>query len=72
MPPLAEFRAGAVGELRSRSVPLIYGTVRREQIERAYPRIEEFLRAKDAHDSEGRFQSEWWRHHRNLIEGATR
>ena len=31
---------------------------RREQIERAYPRIEEFLRAKDAHDPEGRIQSE--------------
>jgi hypothetical protein len=31
---------------------------RREQIERAYTRIEEFLRAKDDHDPEGRFQSE--------------
>jgi FAD/FMN-containing dehydrogenase len=41
---------------------------RRDQIERAYPQFAEFLRAKDAHDPDGRFQSEWWRHHRNLFE----
>jgi FAD/FMN-containing dehydrogenase len=41
---------------------------RRDQIERAYPRFAEFLRKKDAHDPAGRFQSEWWRHHRNLFE----
>ncbi|MFP6879043.1 MAG: hypothetical protein VCA37_19610 [Roseibacillus sp.] len=50
------------------------GGARREQIERAYPRtrIEEFLYAKGAHDPEGRLPSEWWQHHCNLIEGATR
>jgi FAD/FMN-containing dehydrogenase len=39
---------------------------RRDQIERAYPRFVEFLRAKEAHDPDGRFQSEWWRHYRVL------
>lgn len=41
---------------------------RRDQIERAYPRFAEFLRLKEKHDPDGRFQSEWWRHHRNLFE----
>lgn len=41
---------------------------RRDQIERAYPQFGEFLRLKEKHDPEGRFQSEWWRHHRNLFE----
>jgi FAD/FMN-containing dehydrogenase len=41
---------------------------RRDQIERAYPRFADFLRAKLAHDPDGRFQSEWWRHHRELFE----
>ncbi|PAW66668.1 MAG: hypothetical protein B9S38_13435 [Verrucomicrobiia bacterium Tous-C4TDCM] len=41
---------------------------RRDQIERAYPQFAEFLRVKDAHDPDGRFQSEWWRHYRNLFE----
>jgi FAD/FMN-containing dehydrogenase len=40
---------------------------RRDQIERAYPRFAEFLRAKDAHDPDARFQSEWWRHYRELF-----
>jgi FAD/FMN-containing dehydrogenase len=40
---------------------------RRDQIERAYPQFAEFLRAKEAHDPEGRFQSEWWRHYRDLL-----
>lgn len=40
---------------------------RRDQIERAYPQFGEFLRLKGKHDPEGRFQSEWWRHHRNLF-----
>lgn len=40
---------------------------RRDQIEQAYPQFVEFLRAKQAHDPDGRFQSEWWRHHRDLF-----
>lgn len=41
---------------------------RRDQIERAYPRFAEFLREKTLRDPAGRFQSEWWRHHRDLFE----
>ncbi len=40
---------------------------RRDQIERAYPRLVEFLREKDRRDPDGRFQSEWWRHHRRTF-----
>ncbi len=39
----------------------------RPQVEQAYPGFHEFLRAKDRHDPEGRFQSQWWRHHRDLF-----
>ena len=39
----------------------------RSQIERAYPQFAEFLRRKEVHDPGQRFQSEWWRHHRNLF-----
>jgi FAD/FMN-containing dehydrogenase len=41
---------------------------RRDQIERAHPRFAEFLREKACRDPTGRFQSEWWRHHRDLFE----
>lgn len=41
---------------------------RRDQIERAYPRFAEFLREKSRFDPSQRFQSEWWRHHRDLFE----
>ncbi|MFN9664612.1 MAG: FAD-binding oxidoreductase [Akkermansiaceae bacterium] len=40
---------------------------RRDQLERAYPQFRQFLAHKDALDPDGRFQSEWWRHHRNLF-----
>jgi FAD/FMN-containing dehydrogenase len=40
---------------------------RRDQVERAHPGFRDFLRAKERHDPEGRFQSEWWRHHRDLL-----
>ncbi|WP_367875169.1 FAD-binding oxidoreductase [Luteolibacter sp. Populi] len=40
---------------------------RRDQVEQAYPGFREFLRAKERHDPEGRFQSEWWRHYRDLF-----
>jgi FAD/FMN-containing dehydrogenase len=39
----------------------------RAQLEQAYPGFRDFLRAKERHDPEGRFQSEWWRHHRDLF-----
>ncbi len=40
---------------------------RRAQIEQAYPQFAEFLRLKEIHDPGRLFQSEWWRHHRNLF-----
>lgn len=40
---------------------------RRDQIERAYPMFRRFLEQKEAHDPDGRFQSQWWRHHRDLF-----
>lgn len=39
----------------------------RAQIERAYPQFAEFLRLKEIYDPHQLFQSEWWRHHRNLF-----
>ncbi len=40
---------------------------RRDQVEQAHPGFRDFLRAKDEYDPEGRFQSEWWRHYRDLF-----
>lgn len=40
---------------------------RRDQVERAYPQFGEFLAAKEHHDPDGRFQSEWWRHYREVF-----
>lgn len=39
----------------------------RAQLEQAYPGFRDFLRAKERHDPEDRFQSDWWRHHRDLF-----
>ncbi len=39
----------------------------RAQVEAAHPRFAEFLRAKLAHDPEERFQSDWYRRHRELF-----
>jgi hypothetical protein len=39
----------------------------RTQIQRAHPRFAAFLEAKERHDPQQRFQSEWWRHHRKLF-----
>ena len=39
----------------------------REQVLACYPQFPEFLRLKDAHDPEGRFQSDWYRHYANLF-----
>ena len=40
---------------------------RKDQVEKAHPRFREFLERKEHYDSTGRFQSEWWRHHRDLL-----
>lgn len=41
----------------------------RAQVETCYPQFEEFLRLKLAHDPEERFQSDWYRHYRELFRG---
>jgi FAD/FMN-containing dehydrogenase len=43
---------------------------RRDQVERAYPQFRDFLRQKEIHDPGHRFQSDWWRHHRDLFSRA--
>jgi FAD/FMN-containing dehydrogenase len=40
----------------------------RAQVEAAHPRIREFLAAKLAHDPDERFTSDWYRHHRRLLD----
>lgn len=42
----------------------------REQVERCHPRFAEFLRLKKQHDPDERFQSDWYRHYRDLFAGA--
>lgn len=44
----------------------------RAQVQRAYPEFRAFLAAKLRHDPHERFQSDWYRHHRDLFqsEGA--
>ena len=39
----------------------------REQIETAYPQFAEFLRQKRRYDPDERFQSEWYRHYREMF-----
>lgn len=39
----------------------------RDQVERCHPRFRAFLEAKLHHDPDGRFQSDWYRHHRALF-----
>lgn len=39
----------------------------RKQIESAYPNFGEFLHEKVRHDPSQIFQSEWWRHHRDMF-----
>jgi FAD/FMN-containing dehydrogenase len=41
---------------------------RRDQLEAGYPRIHEFLRAKEAHDPHGIFQSDWHGHLLELLD----
>jgi len=39
----------------------------RDQVERCYPRFRQFLEEKRRRDPEERFQSDWYRHHRDLL-----
>ncbi|HUF28133.1 MAG TPA: FAD-binding oxidoreductase [Gemmatimonadaceae bacterium] len=39
----------------------------REQVLACHPRMPEFLRRKREHDPDGRFQSDWYRHHVRLL-----
>lgn len=40
---------------------------RKDQVERCYPEMAAFLAAKRKHDPEERFQSTWYRHHKQLL-----
>jgi FAD/FMN-containing dehydrogenase len=40
---------------------------RRDQVERCYPQMREFLALKRQHDPDERFQSSWYRHYRALF-----
>ena len=40
---------------------------RREQVEARYPQFAEFLRRKLEHDPQERFQSDWYRHYREMF-----
>ena len=40
---------------------------RREQVEACYPQFPEFLRLKRKYDPEERFQSDWYRHYREMF-----
>jgi FAD/FMN-containing dehydrogenase len=39
----------------------------RKQVESCYPQFSEFLRLKQKYDPEERFQSDWYRHYRNIF-----
>ncbi len=41
---------------------------RREQVEACYPQFPEFLELKKKYDPEERFQSDWYRHYREMFE----
>jgi FAD/FMN-containing dehydrogenase len=43
---------------------------RRDQVERAYPKLPELLRRKRAHDPDELLQSDWYRHYRELFRDA--
>jgi FAD/FMN-containing dehydrogenase len=40
---------------------------RRDQVEAAYPQLPEFLRLKRKYDPDERFQSEWYRHYKQMF-----
>ena len=39
----------------------------RQQVEACYPQFKEFLRLKKRFDPQERFQSDWYRHYRNMF-----
>lgn len=39
----------------------------REQVERCYPQLRQFLKLKREYDPDERFQSDWYRHYRDLL-----
>ena len=41
---------------------------RRDQVERCYPQMREFLALKRQHDPDERFQSTWYRHYRRMFD----
>ena len=43
---------------------------RRDQVLRCHPRLPEFLAEKERLDPDGRFQSDWYRHTRSLVEAG--
>jgi FAD/FMN-containing dehydrogenase len=40
---------------------------RRDQVEACYPQMAEFLRVKRKHDPQERFQSDWYRHYKQMF-----
>ena len=42
---------------------------RRDQVEACYPQLPEFLRLKRKYDPQERFQSEWYRHYKEMFAG---
>lgn len=47
--------------------PTYHRWATRDQVERCHPRFRSFLEAKLHHDPDERFQSDWYRHHRELL-----
>ena len=50
--------------------PTYHRWATRAQVERCHPRMGGFLRDKRRHDPQERFQSDWYRHHRDLFADA--
>jgi FAD/FMN-containing dehydrogenase len=44
-----------------------YRYATRNQVESCYPEFAEFVRLKKKYDPEERFQSDWYRHYRNMF-----
>lgn len=44
---------------------------RKDQVLKAYPQMPEFLRLKKKYDPEERFQSDWYRHYREMFKGSS-